>query len=70
MNLRLRMYAEITGLRKELTEGRFYPPKGYFSRRGTEFETNSLLLHQNQRHITYTYIRPRGVSNGNLENLH
>ena len=70
MNLRLRMYAEITGLRKELTEGRFYPPKGYFSRRDTEFETNSLLLHQNQLHITYTYIRPRGVSNGNLENLH
>jgi len=49
VNLRLRMYAEITGLRKELTEGRFYPPKGDFSRRDTEFETNSLLLHQNQR---------------------
>ena len=56
------MYAEITGLRKELTEGRFYPPQGYFSRRDTEFETNSLLLHQNQIDIYYIYIRPQCVS--------
>lgn len=34
------------------------------------FALNSLLLYQNQQDIQYTYIRPRGVSNGNLENLH
>lgn len=69
MNLRLRMYGEITEFRKETTQGGFCPPKGYFSERYSEFETNSLLLHQNQFDTYITYIRPQCVSGVNLVNL-